>query len=104
MRARWSSPIAGRSWSTDAAADRPDPSSTPTCSVTAASGNRPGILAGLRVIEVSAFVAVPLAGATLASLGAEVIRIDPIGGGIDSERWPQRHGVSLYWAGLNQGK
>ena len=72
--------------------------------MTAASGNRPGILAGLRVIEVSAFVAVPLAGATLASLGAEVIRIDPIGGGIDSERWPQRHGVSLYWAGLNQGK
>jgi 2-methylfumaryl-CoA isomerase len=72
--------------------------------VTAATANRTGILAGLRVIEISAFVAVPLAGATLASLGAEVIRIDPVGGGIDSGRWPLWNGVSLYWAGLNQGK
>jgi len=63
-----------------------------------------GILAGLRVIEIAAFVAVPLAGATLASLGADVIRIDPIGGGIDIERWPRWKNTSLYWSGLNQGK
>jgi len=36
----------------------------------------PGILAGLRVVELSAFVAAPLAGMTLAALGADVIRID----------------------------
>lgn len=36
-----------------------------------------GPLAGLRVVEVSAFVAAPLASMTLAQLGAEVIRIDP---------------------------
>jgi len=65
---------------------------------------RPGILTGLRVIEVSAFVAAPLGGATLAGMGADVIRVDPIGGGIDAGRWPLHNGRSLYWAGLNQGK
>ena len=63
-----------------------------------------GILAGLRVIEVSAFVAAPLGGATLAEMGADVIRVDPLGGGIDAGRWPLHNGRSLYWAGLNQGK
>ena len=62
------------------------------------------ILAGLRVIEISAFVAVPLAGATLAAMGAEVIRIDPIGGGVDIDRWPRWNDTSLYWSGLNAGK
>ncbi|MBO0686485.1 MAG: CoA transferase, partial [Candidatus Dormibacteraeota bacterium] len=62
------------------------------------------ILEGMRVVELSAFVAAPLGGATLASLGAEVVRIDPPGGGIDAQRWPLHQGQSLYWAGLNQGK
>jgi 2-methylfumaryl-CoA isomerase len=62
------------------------------------------ILAGLRVVELSAFVAAPLAGATLAGMGADVIRVDPLGGGIDIGRWPLWEGGSLYWAGLNQGK
>jgi 2-methylfumaryl-CoA isomerase len=64
----------------------------------------PPILAGLRVVELSAFVAAPLGGATLAALGADVIRVDPPGGGIDIDRWPLHRGRSLYWAGLNQGK
>jgi 2-methylfumaryl-CoA isomerase len=64
-----------------------------------------GILAGLRVVEVSAFIAAPLGGMTLAQLGAEVIRIDPIGGNIDINRWPlSPDGTSLYWASLNKGK
>lgn len=64
-----------------------------------------GILAGLRVVEVSAFIAAPLGGMTLAQLGAEVIRIDPIGGNIDIRRWPLApDGTSLYWASLNKGK
>jgi 2-methylfumaryl-CoA isomerase len=62
------------------------------------------ILAGLRIVELSAFVAAPLGGATLAALGADVIRVDPPGGGIDIDRWPLHRGRSLYWAGLNQGK
>jgi 2-methylfumaryl-CoA isomerase len=64
----------------------------------------PGILEGLRVLELSAFVAAPLGGATLAAMGADVIRVDPLGGGIDARRWPLKDGRSLYWAGLNQGK
>ena len=62
-------------------------------------------LADLRVIEGSAFVAAPLGGMTLAQLGADVIRFDQIGGGIDFNRWPLApSGRSLFWAGLNKGK
>ena len=63
------------------------------------------LLSGLRIVEVSAFIAAPLAGLTLAQLGAEVIRIDPPGGGIDAGRWPLApDGRSLYWEGLNRAK
>ncbi|MGO4442901.1 CoA transferase [Mycobacterium sp. 2YAF39] len=62
-------------------------------------------LAGVRIVEISSFVAVPLAGMTLAQLGAEVIRVDPIGGAADYRRWPLTDdGESIYWAGLNKGK
>lgn len=62
-------------------------------------------LAGLRIIEISAFVAAPLGAMTLAQLGAEVIRIDPLGGNIDYHRWPLApSGDSIYWASLNKGK
>ncbi len=63
------------------------------------------ILAGLRVVEGSAFIAAPLGGMTLAQLGAEVIRFDPIRGGLDARRWPVTPaGRSLFWAGMNKGK
>ncbi|UHL65435.1 CoA transferase [Paralcaligenes sp. KSB-10] len=62
-------------------------------------------LAGLRIVEISAFIAAPLGAMTLAQLGAEVIRIDPVGGNIDIHRWPVTDkGDSLYWASLNKGK
>ncbi len=65
----------------------------------------PGTLEGMRIVEGSAFVAAPLGGMTLSQLGAEVIRFDPIGGGLDAERWPvTAEGRSLYRAGLNKGK
>jgi 2-methylfumaryl-CoA isomerase len=64
-----------------------------------------GILNGLRVVEGTAFVAAPSGGMTLAQLGADVIRFDPIGGSLDIGRWPlTRDGQSLCWAGLNKGK
>ncbi len=64
---------------------------------------------GLRVVESSAFIAAPLAGLALAQLGADVIRVDMIGGGIDYGRLPrmphpQGRGRSLYWTALNKGK
>ncbi len=62
-------------------------------------------LEGLTVVEGSAFVAAPSGGMTLAQLGADVIRFDRIGGGIDHQRWPLTpDGASLYWNGLNKGK
>lgn len=71
------------------------------------------LLAPLRVIESSAFIAAPLAGLTLAQFGADVIRVEMIGGGIDYGRMPRaplpdgssaRQGRSFYWTGLNKGK
>lgn len=64
-----------------------------------------GVLSGLRVVEAAAFVAAPLGGMTLAQMGADVIRIDTLGGGLDYQRWPvTENGTSLFWCGLNQSK
>ncbi|MGW6729680.1 CoA transferase [Nocardia sp. NPDC055029] len=64
-----------------------------------------GVLAGMQIVEGSAFVAAPLGGMTLAQMGADVIRFDQIGGGLDYRRWPVTDsGHSLFWAGLNKGK
>jgi len=64
-----------------------------------------GVLTGLSIMEGSAFVAAPTCGMTLAQMGADVIRFDLPGGGIDYRRWPvTESGTSIYWAGLNKGK
>lgn len=63
------------------------------------------LLTSLSVIEASSFVASPTAGLYLAQMGAEVIRVDQIGGGPDYNRWPKtREGKSLYWENLNRAK
>jgi len=63
------------------------------------------VLDGLRIIELSAFVAAPSCGLALAQLGADVIRIDPPGGNMDIGRLPlAASGRSIYWASLNRGK
>src|ERR1700723_1076569 len=63
------------------------------------------LLSDLRIVEFSAFVAAPLGGMTMAQFGAEVIRIDPLKGGIDHNRWPvSDSGAAVDWAGLNKGK
>lgn len=68
-------------------------------------------LDGLHVVECASFVAGPTGGMTLAQLGADVIRIDALGGGSDHRRWPVVGGgngpaeaESYYWASLNKGK
>jgi 2-methylfumaryl-CoA isomerase len=69
------------------------------------SGAAQGVLSGMRVIEAAAFVAAPLGGMTLAQMGADVIRIDTVGGGLDYRRWPvTRDNTSLFWTGLNKSK
>lgn len=67
--------------------------------------NATGVLRGMRVVEAAAFVAAPLGGMTLAQLGADVIRIDTLGGGLDYRRWPvTSDNISLFWTGLNKSK
>ena len=62
-------------------------------------------LEGLRIIECATYVAGPSGGMALAQLGADVIRVDPIGGASDYRRWPLApNGGSLYWTSLNKGK
>lgn len=64
-----------------------------------------GILSGMRVVEAAAFVAAPLGGMTLAQMGADVIRIDALAGGLDYRRWPvTQDNTSLFWCGLNKAK
>lgn len=63
------------------------------------------LLNGLSVVEASSFVASPTAGLYCAQMGAEVIRVDQIGGGPDFKRWPLGpSGDSLYWENLNRAK
>jgi 2-methylfumaryl-CoA isomerase len=63
------------------------------------------LLSGLTIVEASSFVASPSAGLYLAQMGAEVIRVDQIGGGPDFKRWPLTEaGDSLYWENLNRAK
>jgi 2-methylfumaryl-CoA isomerase len=63
------------------------------------------LLNGLSLIEVSSFVASPTAGLYCAQMGAEVIRVDQIGGGLDYDRYMlTREGRSLSWENLNRAK
>ena len=63
------------------------------------------LLAGLGLVEVSSFVASPSAGLYCAQLGAEVVRVDHVAGGLDYGRFLlTREGRSLAWENLNRGK
>ena len=62
-------------------------------------------LSGLRIVDTTTFIAGPLATLTLTQLGADVIRVDPLGGASDSGRLPLvESGRSLHWVSLNAGK
>ncbi len=64
-----------------------------------------GPLAGIRVLEVGHILAGPFAGMLLADLGADVIKIEPIGG--DLSRQVGSHtvdGHNVYFASLNRNK
>jgi crotonobetainyl-CoA:carnitine CoA-transferase CaiB-like acyl-CoA transferase len=47
-----------------------------------------GVLEGVRVLDLGRYIAGPLCGALLADLGAEVIRIERVGGGEDRAQYP----------------
>ncbi len=65
-----------------------------------------GPLAGLTVLEAGQVIAAPFAGAILADLGADVVKIERPDGGDDARRMgaPFRHGDSLNYHLFNRGK
>ena len=63
------------------------------------------LLSGLSIVEASSFVASPTAGLYCAQMGAEVIRVDHIAGGLDYDRYMlTKEGRSLSWENLNRAK
>ena len=66
------------------------------------SSKRP--LAGIRVLEIGHYTTVPIAARTLASLGAEVIKIEPAEGEA-IRRWPpMRNGQGIFFTFQNSDK
>lgn len=65
---------------------------------------RPGPLEGVRVLDLSRFIAGPLCAQTLGDLGAEVIRLERPGGGDEREYPPLVNGHSLYVMVYNRNK
>jgi 2-methylfumaryl-CoA isomerase len=63
------------------------------------------LLENLSLVEVSSFVASPTAGLYCAQMGAQVIRVDHLAGGLDYDRFMlTREGRSLSWENLNRAK
>lgn len=76
-----------------------------------AANTEDGPLAGLRVVEISLYVQGPVAGLTLASMGADVVKIEPVGTGDRMRAWGGQFGVvfddrgkAWQYASLNRGK
>ena len=67
--------------------------------------NRPGILAGVRVLDLTRVLAGPYASMMLADLGAEVVKIEVPGRGDDSRYFmPFKKGKSMYFGQINRNK
>lgn len=62
-------------------------------------------LSGYRVIELGQLLAGPFTGSLLAYFGAEVIKVEPPGGGDPLRNWRQlKDGTSLWWRSLGRNK
>ena len=65
----------------------------------------PGPLAGIRVLDFSRILSGPYASMVLADLGADVIKVEPIGTGDETRNFPPFQGeLSHYFIALNRSK
>jgi glutaryl-CoA transferase len=65
-----------------------------------------GALAGLRVLDLTRILAGPLCTMMLGDMGADVIKVEPVGTGDDTRSWgpPFLGGESAYFLGINRNK
>jgi crotonobetainyl-CoA:carnitine CoA-transferase CaiB-like acyl-CoA transferase len=64
-----------------------------------------GALAGVKVLELSNFLAAPMSTMFLADFGADVLKVEQPGKGDEVRYWGEnRNGVGLYYKVLNRGK
>jgi CoA:oxalate CoA-transferase len=63
-----------------------------------------GALEGVRVLELARFQAGPRGGMILSDLGAEVIKIEKLGGEETRKSPPLVRGQSVYFSVYNRGK
>lgn len=69
------------------------------------TSSQPLPLQGVRVLELGSLIAGPYAAAMLAQFGAEVIKIEPPGGGDPLRKWRKLHdGTSLWWRSQSRNK
>ena len=68
--------------------------------------DRAGALAGLRVIDLTRVLAGPVCAMMLGDMGADVIKVEPVGSGDDTRTWgpPFVNGESAYFLGANRNK
>src|SRR3974390_1369306 len=65
-----------------------------------------GALAGIRVLDLTRVLAGPLCTMMLGDMGADIVKVEPRGGGDDTRRWgpPFVAGESAYFLGVNRNK
>jgi len=77
----------------------------PEAGIGRTEGPKRGILADVRVLDVTTVVAGPAASMVLADLGADIIKVEPLGSGDDGRAMGPHRGVwGGYFTVLNRGK
>src|SRR4051794_21526387 len=61
-------------------------------------------LEGIKVVDAATMVAGPLGASILGDFGAEVIKVEPIGGGESPQFGPGHDGMSGVYSGVNRNK
>ena len=64
----------------------------------------PGVLDGIRVVELASVVSGPFGGMMLAGLGADVVKVESVDGDVTRTWGPMHEGTSAYYFTLNGGK